>query len=163
MLYFAYGSNMSVRRLVERVPSARVVGPAELPGHRLAFHKVGRDGSAKCDAHQTRNPDHRVHGVLFLLAAEDRPVLDRYEGLGQGYEQKQVEIIVDGGDIITAFTYYATHIDPVLKPFGWYKQHVVTGARENALPDDYVNLIEAVEHIDDHDTQRHHRELSIYL
>ena len=50
MLYFAYGSNLSSARMAARVPSARVVARAQLPGHALRFHKVGRDGSAKCDA-----------------------------------------------------------------------------------------------------------------
>jgi hypothetical protein len=55
MLYFAYGSNMSVSRLVARTPSAQPLGRCALRGHQLRFHKVGGDGSAKCDAFHTGN------------------------------------------------------------------------------------------------------------
>jgi hypothetical protein len=50
MQYFAYGSNMSLRRLRTRVPSAVKLGNATLFGHQLKFHKRSQDGSAKCDA-----------------------------------------------------------------------------------------------------------------
>ena len=49
MRYFAYGSNMSSRRLRERMPGARAESRAILPCHRLAWHKIGKDGSGKCD------------------------------------------------------------------------------------------------------------------
>ncbi len=44
---FAYGSNLCQRRMVARVPSARVVGVGRLSGHILRFHKRSTDGSAK--------------------------------------------------------------------------------------------------------------------
>lgn len=48
MRYFAYGSNLCVRRLRRRVPSARALGPARLDGWTLRWHKRGEDGSGKC-------------------------------------------------------------------------------------------------------------------
>ncbi len=64
MKYFAYGSNMSISRLRERVPSAVRLGIFFLEGHRLCFHKASEDGSAKCDAYQTNNPNDEVIGAL---------------------------------------------------------------------------------------------------
>ena len=50
IVYFAYGSNMSQRRLQARVPSATFLGIGILLGHALAFHKISKkDGSGKCD------------------------------------------------------------------------------------------------------------------
>ena len=46
-LYFAYGSNMSERRLQKRVDSAKVVGTGGLKNHCLTFHKVSKDESRK--------------------------------------------------------------------------------------------------------------------
>ncbi|HEB96805.1 MAG TPA: gamma-glutamylcyclotransferase [Sedimenticola thiotaurini] len=161
MLYFSYGSNMSSRRLLARVPSARFVTVAVLPGHHLLFHKIGRDGSAKCDA-AVAGGGQRVIGVVFDIAAREKPLLDRKEGLGNGYEQKWVRLTGAGGDPLEAVTYYATHTDPALRPFHWYKSHVLLGAREHRLPAAYVARIEAVEAIDDPDGERHRRELAIY-
>ena len=161
MLYFSYGSNMSLARLRSRAASARFHTIAALPAHRLRFHKTGRDGSAKCDAEHTGNTADQVTGVVYEIADADKPALDRHEGLGSGYEDKHVEVVTDTGTI-TAFTYFATHVDDSLKPFHWYKQHVLIGARENHLPADYIARIEAVDSMDDPDAARQARELAIH-
>jgi len=161
MLCFSYGSNMSHRRLQARVPSARFLAVAELPAHRLRFHKSAGDGSAKCDAEETGHPDDRVIGVVYEIDDAEKPDLDRHEALGFGYDEKQVELKT-GSDRVQAWMYYATRINNALKPFHWYKDHVLIGARENGLPAEYIAQIEAVESIDDPKPERHGRELSIY-
>ncbi|MEJ2095486.1 MAG: gamma-glutamylcyclotransferase, partial [Gammaproteobacteria bacterium] len=90
------------------------------------------------------------------------PGLDKAEGLGYGYEQKQVHIKLNDGASMPALTYFATMTDSTLRPLAWYKEHVVRGARENELPEAYIKVIDAVETIDDPDMERHNRELSIY-
>lgn len=163
MLYFSYGSNMSQARLRARAPSAVKVATGSLPYHDLRFHKISQvDGSAKCDALETGDPEHRVLGVVYEIAATDKPLLDRAEGLGIGYGQKEVIIELSGGGSLVAFTYYATLIDPGLRPLDWYREHVLRGAREHGLPRDYVGRLEAVETVVDADARRRRRELSIY-
>ncbi|HEY6798412.1 MAG TPA: gamma-glutamylcyclotransferase family protein, partial [Kineosporiaceae bacterium] len=39
--YFAYGSNMDQAQMTQRCPSARLLGPATLPDHRLVFNRSG--------------------------------------------------------------------------------------------------------------------------
>ena len=163
MHYFSYGSNMSIKRLLDRVPSAKKVDIGILEAHELKFHKISnKDGSAKCDARETGKSEHYVYGVLFHISQEEKPELDRKEGLGYGYEQKDVLIKLDNGSVIEAFTYYATNIDPTLKPLDWYKEHVLRGARENELPEEYICVIETIESIEETDLERRDRELSIY-
>ena len=86
MNYFAYGSNLLTRRLRARVPSARPLGPALLKGHRLAWHKISRDGSGKCDI--TPDPGGTVWGVVFEIDPQKKCGLDRTEALGFGYDVK---------------------------------------------------------------------------
>ena len=163
MNYFSYGSNMSIRRLRVRVPSASRLGVGVLRSHELKFHKVSSyDGSAKCDALATGNPDHLVYGVVNRIPEDEKPHLDQAEGLGFGYEQKNVLIEMANGAAVPAFCYCATAIDPGLKPFDWYKEHVLMGARENSLPEAYMLGIEAVESVPDGNQLRCERELSIY-
>lgn len=161
MLCFTYGSNMSQRRLKARVPSARFVALAELPAHRLRFHKSARDGSAKCNAEETGNSEDRVIGVIYEIAVAEKPDLDRHEALGFGYDEKQVKLKTRKG-VLHAWMYYATRIDNSLKPFHWYKDHVLIGARENGIPADYIAQTEAVDSVDDPKPERHAWELSIY-
>lgn len=161
MLYFSYGSNMSLARLQKRVPSARCVAIATLPAHRLRFHKISKDGSGKCDAEETGNVKDRVIGVVYEISDSDKPVLNRKEGLGSGYCEKEVEVSTDQ-ERLTAWMYFATIKDNQLKPYRWYKEHILVGAREHGLPPEYIAQIEAMEAINDPDTGRHDRELAIY-
>lgn len=162
LLYFSYGSNMSTPRINKRIDSATVVATAQLYQHSLQFHKKSVDGSAKCDIMHTMNPDDIVHGVVFEILASEKHVLDRYEGLGSGYNEKQVSIILPYGESVSATTYYATHIDASLSPYHWYKEHVLRGAREHALPAEHITAIEAIASVPDPDQDNHVKELSIY-
>ena len=152
---------MSSARLRHRAPSARLVCVGALADHRLRFHKIGRDGSAKCDAEVTGNPEDRVLGVVYELSRGDKAVLDRHEGLGGGYDEKFVEVNSALGTL-SCWMYCATMTDRGLKPFHWYKEHVLIGARVNGLPGKYIEMIEAVVSIDDPDCARSARELQIY-
>lgn len=163
LLYFAYGSNMAPQRLQARVPSAQPLQRAMLPGHALRFHKHSRvDGSAKCDACHTGEVADAVHGLLYRMPAAGRASLDRAEGLGQGYNIKTVELVVAAGEVVNAFTYYATDINNDLRPYGWYLEHVLRGARYAGLPEYYIAAIEAIVAAPDPDAERHLRELAIY-
>ena len=163
-LYFAYGSNMALARLRARIPSARLYRNARLPGYELKFHKKGADGSAKCDVVRSENRSLLVHGVLFEFDIAEKPILDVFEG--PRYESHRVELLTANDSVTEAFMYVvadkAAHTDHRLKPFHWYKHHVLHGAREARLPDDYIADIAAVESQPDHDEERTRRELSIY-
>jgi gamma-glutamylcyclotransferase len=136
-LYFAYGSNMLTRRLRERAPSARVVGPAVLRDHELHIHKKARDGSAKCNV--VPHPGAVVHGVLFELDDDDWAALDRAESRGAGYERVAIDL---DGRIADLYVAQPGYIDEALLPFSWYLDFVVAGAREHGLPEEYVARIE---------------------
>jgi gamma-glutamylcyclotransferase len=140
VINFAYGSNMLARRLQERAPSARPIGTGLLRGHALRWHKVGRDLSGKCDILSTGDPGDVVHGVLYELSLGDKPALDAAEGLGAGYEEKEVDIQTPTG-VVRAHVYYATHIDPAVVPYTWYKALVVAGAQQHALPAEYISKL----------------------
>lgn len=159
ILNFAYGSNMLTRRLQERAPSAVPVATGIVRGHALRWHKVGQDLSGKCDIFATGNDEDVVHGVVYRLLAHDKPALDAAEGLGAGYDEKEVEIETDNGPL-RARVYYATRIDPGAVPFAWYKALVVAGAQQHALPPAYVARLRAVTAAADPDharTAKHER------
>ncbi|TCK08587.1 gamma-glutamylcyclotransferase family protein [Marinobacterium mangrovicola] len=163
MIYFAYGSNMSLLRLRERAPDAQRIATCTLLEHDLRFHKISPDGSAKCDSFYTGNGEDRVLGAVYELGEASERVLDRVEGLGRGYDKKSVSVVDELGREYTAFTYYATLIDPRLQPYGWYLQHVLVGARELGLPEHYLRRLEAVGFIDDPDLEREARQRALYL
>jgi hypothetical protein len=163
MLYFSYGSNLSASRLGARISAVRKVAVGVLDEHQLRFHKVSHtDGSAKCDAFKTGDAGHFVLGAVFDVTQADRLSLDRYEGLHCGYEARDIRVRLEDGSMLAAFTYCATLIDPALRPFDWYLEHVLRGAREHGFPHAYIQGIEAIECITDPDATRCARELALY-
>ncbi|AWL11061.1 hypothetical protein HMF8227_00565 [Saliniradius amylolyticus] len=163
MHYFAYGSNLSLKRIQARLDRVKRLGTYMAWDHQLRFHKLGQDNSAKCDIYYTGDPDHYVYGALYWVDHDDKAILDRIEGLDHGYQQKQIEVENTEGHRLQAFTYYATDIQTDDKPFSWYHYHVLTGAKENGFPQDYIQAyIEAVPAVPDPELERHRRELAIY-
>ncbi len=155
---------MSFRRLLQRVPSVRKYGRARLNGYQLRFHKHSQtDGTAKCDAYMTGDAGDWVEGVVYEFDLSDKASLDRVEGTGRGYETKLITVSNLQGQQLEAYTYIATDINSSLKPYDWYKQHVLAGARENDLPEDYISRIAAIETVIDDDKERCRRELAIYV
>ncbi len=160
--YFAYGSNMSRKRLQKRVSSAEPKGRAVLRYHRLAFHKVSRkDKSGKCDIPSASGSD-VVWGRLYHIDDKDKECLDRYEGLGYGYAKRDVMVELNSCTTVCAMTYYATEKDSTLKPYTWYIKHILIGAKEACLPPDYITQIEEVEAEKDPCKKREWEELKIY-
>lgn len=152
--YLAYGSNLHPQRLRERVPSATLVGTVELRGRTIRFSKRSVDGSGKCTV-VAGDPSDTVHGAVFQMDASDRPALDRAEGLGVGYTEQR-EMLELAGRKIEVFLYVATpdHVDERLRPYRWYKDLVLAGARFHRFPPEYVAGLEAVSAMDDPDPQR---------
>ena len=137
-----------------------------LPGHTLRFHKRSKDESAKCDAFATDDDDSAVIGVLFSFDPADRPKLDAFEGAGKGYDARVVTVINDKGRRRKVLTYLASHgaIDESLKPYTWYKDHVLAGGKEHGLPQGYVaEFIEPVEAVEDPDRDRDRKERATLL
>jgi cation transport regulator ChaC len=158
MNYFAYGSNMWVPRLRDRVPSCEIVAVARLDRHKLCFHKWSADGSSKCDAFETGSECDSVWGLVFAILPSEKNALDKAEGLGKGYDEKQVDLITSSGEHMVAFTYFATGIAKGLSPYTWYRECVVRGAREHGLPPAYIaSSIDPVNARADPDIMRHRR------
>ena len=162
LLYFAYGSNMSVPRIRARIPGADYIALVQLNRHRLTFTKPGIDGSGKCDSLYTGCEGDVVYGVVYRISAADKTVLDRYEGLGTHYLTKPATVSSLDGQQYGVFLYVATQVAEHLQPYHWYKQHVLHGAQEAGMPEAYCRSISAVAAMDDPDQDRHGREMVIY-
>lgn len=159
MLYLAYGSNLHPARLAARVGSPALVATAIVRGRELRFHKLGRDGSGKCDAVPGAGA---LHGALYELDDAALARLDRHEGVGAGYERARLLVESEVGRV-AAVTYLAQpdHVDPDARPFEWYRALVLAGARHHGFPRAYVEAIAAVPALPDADTARARAELSV--
>jgi cation transport regulator ChaC len=142
--YFAYGSNMGRATFVERRGIAPLaVRRAYLDGHHVCFDLPigpGERGVANLIA----AAGHRTWGVAYLLSDETCAFLDRTEGVDRGlYRRVAIEIVDDDGTRFTAFAYQGEGRDPLRKPSARYLGLLLAGARELALPAEYVAWLEA--------------------
>ncbi len=149
MQYAAYGSNLHPVRLAKRISSATLIGTAHLEQWSLRFHKKSRDDSGKCNI---VNAFGGVHFAIFDISAEDKLVLDRIEGLGNGYSHISLDIPRFGECV--SYVAEESYIDESLRPYGWYKELVLAGARFHGFPDHYLRQIEQISASDDPDPAR---------
>ena len=104
--YLAYGSNLNVRQMKLRCPTARVVGTAEIKNYELLF-KGSQTGS-----YLTIEPKKGgiVPVAVWEVQEQDVRLLDRYEGWPRFYYKKDMEIRYKGirtgrHRTVTAFVY----------------------------------------------------------
>ena len=158
--YFAYGSNMGRATFVERRGMRPLaVRRAYLEHHRLCFDLPVGPGERGV-ANLVAVPGARTWGVVYALTAEACAFLDRTEGVDRGlYRRIAVEVVVDadaasGGvsdyreagarvERVSAFAYQGAARDARRKPSARYLGLLLAGARELALPPEYVAWLEA--------------------
>ena len=141
--YFAYGSNMSTDQMVERVGRSCIDVPPQvvrLPNYRFAFNVRG-EGDIVYANLETLGPG--VWGVIYRCDDAALTSLDRFE---KGYHRTQVEVFDGRQQPALAFVYLAkpeciTHDGRVSDQ---YLQRILTGARQHALPEEYICQIEAL-------------------
>jgi cation transport regulator ChaC len=143
--YFAYGSNLCRAIFVER----RGMRPldarrARLDGHRLVFDLPVGPGERGV-ANLAPDPAAATWGVCYLLehAACDR--LDRTEGVHRGYyRRREVTVHADAAGPLAAFAYQGAVSIPGRKPSAHYRDLLLAGAREHALPAEWIRHLEAL-------------------
>lgn len=90
--YIAYGSNLNVRQMMMRCPSARIIGTSEVEDYRLLF-KGSMTGS-----YLTIEPEkgRKVPVAVWSITDKDELALDRYEGFPSFYYKKELVLPIKG-------------------------------------------------------------------
>lgn len=90
--YIAYGSNLNVRQMRMRCPSARIIGTANLKGYELLFK------GSKTGAYLTveKKNGSSVPVGVWEVSNEDEKSLDRYEGYPNFYYKKELTLPITG-------------------------------------------------------------------
>lgn len=143
--YFAYGSNLSVEQMQQRIGKTAASKRAELIGYRLAFNKRGGDGTGK--ANIVEEPKATVWGVAYRCGPDELRQMDRYEGVRDGhYFRKELRVRCDDGEMLVVIAYVAgaKYVEDSLGPSADYLDTIVRGARKHQLPADYLRQLEEV-------------------
>jgi len=151
MLYFAYGSNMDRKQMVNRCPSTEFVCIAKLKDYRFGITRISHHRGCGV-AGIIPAPQYRVWGVVYDIEKTDLSTLDYWEDFVEGRTANSYSrvncIVYDKGDAskrLNAFTYFAhPYRNPPLAN-AEYKALILRGAKEWNLPMDYVLELEKIE------------------
>lgn len=132
--YFAYGSNMLPKRLLERITKYHTAFVAVLPGHKFIYNKKNIDGTAKANIES--NDGAEVHGVCFEIDQDDFAILKKDEG---GYDQRNIVVSTREESETKAVTYISVSIDASLVASTEYKSIVLKGAEHWELSETYIS------------------------
>lgn len=104
---------------------------------KVLFNKLSANGSG--NANLVASPGDVIWGVLYERNDSDVEQLDRIE---QGYQRIKIQVWKPDEETLEAVTYQSTQLtdDPVA--YDWYKDVLITGAREHHLPQDYITYLE---------------------
>ena len=90
--YIAYGSNLNVRQMRMRCPSARIIGTSVLKDYELLF-KGSKTGSYLTVEKKSGNS---VPVAVWEVTAADANAQDRYEGFPNFYYKKELPLPIKG-------------------------------------------------------------------
>ena len=137
--YIAYGSNLNIRQMRMRCPSARIIGTAEIKDYELLFK------GSKTGAYLTIEPKigASVPVAVWSVTAEDEAALDRYEGFPTFYYKAEMKLPIKGiksGKVRIRNTFvYIMHEDRQLGiPSRFYVQTCLDGYRSFGFDEKYL-------------------------
>ena len=129
--YFAYGSNMDETQMVERCPSAKMVGVAKLKACRFALDSAGV-------ATVINDQDNLVWGIVWEICGCDIVNLDRYEGIKTlCYKHSFLQIEGDGWNQEALIYISNRNMNHGVRRTG-YMNKIITAARQLQFPEDYI-------------------------
>jgi len=102
--YFAYGSNLNRKQMLERCPDSRPMFVATLHNYKLVFvgwSRQWRGGVANIKPFRGA----RVPGAIYEVSDRDLRRLDSYKGYPGNYNRLNVTVFDEDGEPVEAITY----------------------------------------------------------
>ena len=104
MYYFAYGSNLNQKQMLERCPDSKPRFTVTLHHYKLVFvgwSRQWRGGVASIKPFRGE----RVPGAIYEISEQCLRRLDSYEGYPATYDRLNVKVNDEYGKLIEAITY----------------------------------------------------------
>lgn len=142
-LYFAYGSNMDKDQMLERCPSAVLVGPATLADYRLAFTIFSPKRNCGC-ADIVPSVGSVVYGLLYDLTDADMQALDGFEGHPVHYQRLLIRVKTEGREM-DAYSYEVVNKQNDMRPSIHYLGLLQSAATRFDFPAEYQKFLRDVQ------------------
>jgi len=135
--YFAYGSNLDIDRLRERIGEWQDDRRATLKDYRLTF-----DSRGKADILEQRGG--RVWGAVYKVTEAQLKVLDRFECVHGGiYKRVSVNVECDG-KTEPAIAYVKIERTSFHPPDDDYLNHILRGLKQHGYDEVTIEMIRAI-------------------
>lgn len=139
--YLAYGSNLNVRQMAHRCPTAKPVGTAVIRGYELLFK------GSKTGAYLTieKKKGSTVPAAVWEVTDDDEKRLDVYEGCPAFYYKTEMKLPVkftENGEIktVSAFVYIMHEDRKIGIPSETYTGTCAVGYRDFGFDMEFLNL-----------------------
>jgi len=141
--YFAYGRNVSIEKLIERIGrTPSLTCRAILPGYELRFNKVPGPKENAGYANIIPAAEKWVEGLLYMLTEQDLARLDKHEGVPRHYRRGEVMVWnIEQGRWVNAITYIAVETDDSLKPPREYLMEIIGAAEIAGLSPEWISSL----------------------
>jgi cation transport regulator ChaC len=129
MYYFAYGSNLSRRQMLERCPDCQPRFAATLHNYKLVFagwSRLWRGGTASIKPFRGE----KVLGAIYEISDRDLRRLDKYEGYPDTYDRLKITVYRETGEPVEAITYIKLSQSEETKPSPEYLAVLQQGYRD---------------------------------
>ncbi len=104
MYYFAYGSYLNKKLMLERCPDSKPMFIASLHNYKLVFVGWSRQWRGGLVSIR-RFSGERVPGAIYEVSDRDLKRLDSYQGYPNNYTRLNVTVFDEDGEPIKAITY----------------------------------------------------------
>lgn len=128
-LYVAYGSNLNLKQMAYRCPTATLVGTGVIENYELQFK-----GMPSCSyATIAPSKEKTVPIAVWDIKPADEKRLDRYEGYPSHYFKQDIPAKMNNGEELTAMVYIMDLNQKFGLPSGSYYDTVLQGYRDCGL------------------------------
>lgn len=143
--YYAYGSNLNLKQMTTRCPSAQVISIAKLNDYVVIFPRKHRNWPAGVASVEAKVAS-MVEGVIYSISDADLLALDEAENLSANeYFREEMVFNVDG-KTQKAWVYIANEMpDAPYLPDQTYMTRIIDGAKEHGLSDAYIEYLKSIE------------------
>jgi len=129
MYYFAYGSNLNKKQMLEQCPDSKPMFIVTLHNYKLVFvgwSRQWRGGVASIKPFRGE----RVLGAIYEVSDRDLRRLDSYEGYPGNYTRFNITVFDEDGEPIKAITYIKSGQLEETQPSTEYLSLIQQGCRD---------------------------------
>jgi gamma-glutamylcyclotransferase len=129
MYYFAYGSNLSKKQMVERCPGGKPKFSVVLPNYKLIFTGWTRQWKGGTTSIKPFRGE-KVKGAVYEILEHELKQLDKYVDYPTTYDHLNIIVWTEDGDQMEAVTYIKKVQFPETKPSPEYLAVIRQGYRD---------------------------------